>query len=136
MNDRLRAAPSTRAVPLLQLSMPMARIHRAIPCLPEALRSQPTASERLVKHLVQELVGPTGRLGAEFRAPIQWFYTPLPAATMLGAFDEIAVVYDCMDELSQFAFAPGELVSRGLGLEKKDCAAVFNVIAKLSGVQP
>jgi len=25
--------------------------------------------------------------------------------------------------------------ARGLGLEKKDCAAVFNVIAKLSGVQ-
>jgi len=65
-----------------------------------------------VKHLVQEVAGPTGRLSAEFRAPIQWFYTPLPAATMLGAFDEIAVVYDCMDELSQFAFAPGELIER------------------------
>jgi hypothetical protein len=25
--------------------------------------------------------------------------------------------------------------ARGLGLENKDCAAVFNVIAKLSGVQ-
>ena len=100
------------AVPLLHVSEPMERIHRAVPRLPAALRTQPLASERLVKHLVQELVGPTGRLFGEFRAPIQWFYTPLPAATMLGAFDEVAVVYDCMDELSQFAFAPGELVER------------------------
>jgi glycosyltransferase involved in cell wall biosynthesis len=100
------------AVPLLQVSTPMERIHRAIPRLPDALRSQSTASERLVKHLVQELIGPTGRLFAEFRAPIQWFYTPLPADMMLGAFEEIAVVYDCMDELSQFAFAPSELVER------------------------
>jgi len=100
------------AVPLLHVTQPMERIHRAVPRLPSALRSQTTASERLVKHLVQEIVGPTGRLHTAFRQPIQWFYTPLPAATMLGAFDEIGVVYDCMDELSQFAFAPGELVER------------------------
>ena len=31
---------------------------------------------------------------------------------MIGAFDERAVVYDCMDELSKFRFAPRELVDR------------------------
>lgn len=100
------------AVPLLHVTSPMARVHRAVPRLPAALRTQSMAAERLVKHLVQEVVGPTGRLFGLFRSPIHWFYTPLPAATMLGAFDEIAVVYDCMDELSQFAFAPGELAER------------------------
>jgi len=100
------------AVPLLHLTQPMPRIHRAVPRLPSVLRSQSTASERLVKHLVQEILGPAGRLHSEFQNPIQWFYTPLPAPTMLGAFNEIGVVYDCMDELSQFAFAPGELVER------------------------
>jgi glycosyltransferase involved in cell wall biosynthesis len=100
------------AVPLLHVTTPMERVHRAVPRLPVALQSQPVAAERLVKHLVQEIVGPTGSLFAQFRAPIQWFYTPQPVATVLGAFDEIAVVYDCMDELSQFAFAPGEIVER------------------------
>jgi glycosyltransferase involved in cell wall biosynthesis len=36
----------------------------------------------------------------------------MPAPAMIGAFDERAVVYDCMDELSQFRFAPTELVDR------------------------
>jgi glycosyltransferase involved in cell wall biosynthesis len=43
---------------------------------------------------------------------VQWFYTPMPAPAMLGAFDEAVVVYDCMDELAQFRFAPPELVPR------------------------
>jgi glycosyltransferase involved in cell wall biosynthesis len=100
------------AVPLLQVSLPYERVHRVVPRLPQALQPQPEAATTLVRHLVQELVGPTGRLFARFRDPIQWFYTPLPAPVMLGAFGEIAVVYDCMDELAQFAFAPAELVER------------------------
>jgi glycosyltransferase involved in cell wall biosynthesis len=31
---------------------------------------------------------------------------------MIGAFNEIGIVYDCMDELSKFRFAPSELVDR------------------------
>jgi glycosyltransferase involved in cell wall biosynthesis len=53
-----------------------------------------------------------GALGGMFANPIQWFYTPMPAPAMIGAFDERAVVYDCMDELSKFRFAPRELVDR------------------------
>jgi glycosyltransferase involved in cell wall biosynthesis len=43
---------------------------------------------------------------------VQWFYTPMPAPEMLGALDEIAVVYDCMDELAQFRFAPSDIGAR------------------------
>ena len=41
------------------------------------------------------------------RAPVLWFYTPMlwPAAAHL-ADGAAAVVYDCMDELSAFDFAP------------------------------
>ncbi|MEI9892111.1 MAG: hypothetical protein WDN45_18095 [Caulobacteraceae bacterium] len=42
--------------------------------------------------------------------PIRWYYTPM----MLGFTRHIeasAVVYDCMDELSNFKFAPPELRS-------------------------
>jgi UDP-galactopyranose mutase len=43
--------------------------------------------------------------------PILWFYTPMmfPIASHVGA---AAVVYDCMDELSCFRFAPPELGDR------------------------
>jgi glycosyltransferase involved in cell wall biosynthesis len=36
----------------------------------------------------------------------------MPAPTMIGAFGERGVVYDCMDELSKFRFAPAELTDR------------------------
>jgi glycosyltransferase involved in cell wall biosynthesis len=36
----------------------------------------------------------------------------LAAPAFLGQLNEIAVVYDCMDELSQFKFAPRELIER------------------------
>jgi len=36
----------------------------------------------------------------------------MPAPAMLGAFNETGVVYDCMDELAQFKFAPPDLVRR------------------------
>jgi UDP-galactopyranose mutase len=41
------------------------------------------------------------------RAPVLWFYTPMfwPATSRL-AHQAAAVVYDCMDELSAFDFAP------------------------------
>jgi UDP-galactopyranose mutase len=43
----------------------------------------------------------------DLRAPALWFYSPMfwPAAAHLAA-DASAVVYDCMDELAAFDFAP------------------------------
>jgi len=52
------------------------------------------------------------RLRARFARAVHWVYTPLMEA-QVDAFDEpAAVVYDCMDELSKFAFAPAGLVER------------------------
>lgn len=42
---------------------------------------------------------------------VAWFYTPL-ALPLLDAIPAQAVVYDCMDELSAFKFAPPELQAR------------------------
>ena len=53
-----------------------------------------------------------GPLGAEFQNPVQWFYDPMAVTAFAGHMDEIAIVYDCMDELSQFKGAPPELVKR------------------------
>ncbi len=98
--------------PTLEISIPTGRVHRAIPRLPGAYRDSEAAMHMAVRSLLLQAIGPQGELAGRFDAPIQWFYTPMPAPTMIGALNESAVVYDCMDELAQFKFAPNELVQR------------------------
>jgi glycosyltransferase involved in cell wall biosynthesis len=100
------------ASPRLELSEPSPRVHRAVPMLPGALRGQYDESIVTVRELVRRTIAADGMLGGMFANPIQWFYTPMPAPAMIGAFGERGVVYDCMDELSKFRFAPTELVDR------------------------
>jgi glycosyltransferase involved in cell wall biosynthesis len=45
-----------------------------------------------------------------FDAPLLWYYSPMEAAWSLDYIEGRGVVYDCMDELSQFRGAPKELV--------------------------
>ncbi len=72
---------------------------------------------RLVKSV---LAGPLGR---KFRDPVQWFYDPMAVTAFAGHMDESAIVYDCMDELSQFRAAPPELVCR-----ERELLAVADVV--------
>lgn len=62
------------------------------------------------RHLVQQVLA--GPLGKEFVNPVQWFYDPMAVTAFGGKMGEIAIVYDCMDQLSQFRGAPPELVKR------------------------
>jgi glycosyltransferase involved in cell wall biosynthesis len=96
----------------LEISRPMERVHRVVPLLPSAFRGEYDASISLIRESVRRQLAADGALGSLFARPIQWFYTPMPAPAMIGAFDEHAVVYDCMDELSKFRFAPAALVDR------------------------
>ncbi len=69
--------------------------------------------------LVQEFLAGPG--AGKFMNPVQWFYDPMVAPCFLGQADEILNVYDCMDELSKFAFAPPQLLEReSLLLERAD----------------
>src|SRR5690349_8646880 len=45
----------------------------------------------------------------EIAGPVAWVYTPM-AEPLLDAVEPALVVYDCMDELSLFVGAPGEMV--------------------------
>jgi glycosyltransferase involved in cell wall biosynthesis len=98
--------------PWLALSEPEPRVHRTLPMLPASLRGEYDASIAEIRELVRQEIAGGGTLGGRFARPIQWFYTPMPAPAMIGAFDERGVIYDCMDELSKFRFAPRELVDR------------------------
>jgi glycosyltransferase involved in cell wall biosynthesis len=53
-----------------------------------------------------------GPLKRKFDRPVQWFYDPMAVPAHVDKLNERAVVYDCMDELSQFKFAPPEIVTR------------------------
>lgn len=72
---------------------------------------------RLVKSV---LAGPIGR---DFQNPVQWFYDPMAVTAFAGHLDECAIVYDCMDQLSQFKDAPPELVRR-----ERELLAVADVV--------
>jgi glycosyltransferase involved in cell wall biosynthesis len=45
-----------------------------------------------------------------FDRPLLWYYSPMDSSWSLGYFENRGVVYDCMDELSQFTGAPKALV--------------------------
>ncbi len=74
----------------------------AVPHLPAGL--EPAESWRLQRALLDLLITDAG--SAEF---VFWYWTPM-ALNFTRAFDPLAVAFDCMDELSAFAFAPRELL--------------------------
>jgi beta-glucosidase/6-phospho-beta-glucosidase/beta-galactosidase/glycosyltransferase involved in cell wall biosynthesis len=47
----------------------------------------------------------------EFDQPLLWYYSPMDSSWSLGHIPNRGVVYDCMDELSQFSGAPPQLVA-------------------------
>jgi glycosyltransferase involved in cell wall biosynthesis len=96
----------------LDVSVPFANVFRAVPYLPAEGRDDPDAATAIVRSLAQTALTRDAKLKGLFSNPIQWFYSPITAPSMLGAFNEVAVVYDCMDELAQFRFAHPDLPRR------------------------
>jgi glycosyltransferase involved in cell wall biosynthesis len=80
------------------------------PRLPRSLLEHRATVDYWQRELVRDVLrGPLGKL---FQNPVQWFYDPMAAESFSGQMGEIAIVYDCMDELSQFRGAPKELQER------------------------
>jgi hypothetical protein len=62
---------------------------------------------RLVQQALQnELVA------GQFDRSVQWFYDPMAVTAFAGQMNEIAMAYDCMDELSKFKEAPPGIIER------------------------
>src|SRR5215207_9472594 len=64
------------------------QVYRVVPRLPSALRESYDAAADVVRSLLLALVNAGGRFAGEFDGAVQWFYTPMPATAMLGAFGE------------------------------------------------
>ncbi len=101
-----------RASSRLVVTEPHPGVHRVVPQLHATDATSQDARDRATLALLRRLLAADAALGAAFATPVQWFYTPMPVPVMLGAFNESAVVYDCMDELAQFRFAPPDLAER------------------------
>jgi glycosyltransferase involved in cell wall biosynthesis len=53
-----------------------------------------------------------GELYGRFQRPVLWFNDPMAVTAYAGWLGERAIVYDCMDELSQFKDPPAGLLDR------------------------
>lgn len=95
---KVRTAPAPRHpnITVLQMHLPAARWHEG--AFIDAER------RRLLRTFL--------RTDARFAAPVLWFYDPMAVVAFAGHCGERAIVYDCMDELSQFRGAPRELAER------------------------
>lgn len=95
---RLRPAEGHPAVTILESHLPASRWHEGAWIDAERRR------------LLQDVLA--GELRGRFRCPMLWFYDPMAVTAFAGRLGEQLVVYDCMDELSQFKGAPPELLQR------------------------
>ena len=96
----------------LEISEPHPNVVRVIPRLRQADMADADAQARAVLPLVQQALRSHPLCAGRFEQPVQWFYSPMTAPVLLGQFDARGVVYDCMDELANFRFAPADIGAR------------------------
>lgn len=101
--------------PRLELYSPMANVTVACPHLPVPISSD---TGHIVRKLVLDAIKDFDRDGS-FESPLLWYYCPMQAAWSMDYFNGRGIVYDCMDELSQFAGAPTELVANEIRLLRR-----------------
>jgi beta-glucosidase/6-phospho-beta-glucosidase/beta-galactosidase/glycosyltransferase involved in cell wall biosynthesis len=94
--------------PRLDFHKVMPNVTVACPHLSPSWNRNPRTPE-LLRKLTAEAIEAMNESG-EFDRPLLWYYSPMDSAWSLGHFQNRGVVYDCMDELSQFTGAPAALV--------------------------
>ncbi len=106
---------SVGTAPRLETYSPHADVTVAVPQLPEGMTAEATIAA------LRQLLDDTLAAGDEAAPLIRWYYTPmmLPFSRHLTA---ACTVYDCMDELANFRFAPPDLID--LETELLDAADV------------
>ena len=95
----------------LKIDESLPNIVRVVPILSRQVGGVDAQCEASLALLRQALARHPLLVG-RFDSPIQWFYSPMSAPCFLGQFGAVAVVYDCMDELANFRFAPADIAER------------------------
>jgi glycosyltransferase involved in cell wall biosynthesis len=98
--------------PALDVSLTPEGVVRVVPQLPNAGTSSVDAQCSLVLPLLERALHEHPLLAGRFASPVQWFYSPMTAPRYVGRFGSTGTVYDCMDELAGFRFAPEDIAER------------------------
>jgi glycosyltransferase involved in cell wall biosynthesis len=93
--------------PTLELQEAHDGVIVAIPHLRNGDRWEDSHEE--IRKLARKAIDSINQEG-QFDEPILWYYSPMMVEWSLDHFEASGVVYDCMDELSQFKFAPEGLI--------------------------
>ncbi|WP_018479181.1 glycosyltransferase family 1 protein [Pontibacter roseus] len=97
--------------PYLQLSEREAGVQLAVPCLPHGFPAERV--EEAQRALLDKLFAEQS-----IDRYLFWYYTPM-ALSFTSHFNPVLTVYDCMDELAAFKFAPPRLKELELELFQK-----------------
>jgi glycosyltransferase involved in cell wall biosynthesis len=101
-----------RGEPRLRISQPAPGLVRVVPILPPREDAGVDADCRLILPMLEQALRAHALIAGRFDRPVQWFYSPMTAPAFLGCFNSACVVYDCMDELANFRFAPPDIGER------------------------
>jgi len=85
--------------------------------IPEARWSDGDFVDQQRRFAIQTIL--EDELRGRFEDPILWFNDPMSVVAFAGHMEERLIVYDCMDELSQFKGAPPALLEREESLVRK-----------------
>lgn len=95
----------------LHITEPYPNIVRVIPAFSTPACPVDEYCEKLIP-LLKEALASHPLLAGRFEKSVQWFYSPMTAPVMLDRLEAASVVYDCMDELANFRFAPPDIGAR------------------------
>jgi glycosyltransferase involved in cell wall biosynthesis len=96
----------------LDISQPCRGVVRVVPRLPADIPGDADRQCAVIAPLLEDALAAHPLLADRFHQPVQWFYSPMSAPVMLGRFGARGTVYDCMDELANFRFAPPDIAAR------------------------
>jgi glycosyltransferase involved in cell wall biosynthesis len=95
----------------LDISEPHPNLIRIVPRLPAGFVDTDAQCAQVVP-LLQAAMDAHPSLSGRFDDAVQWFQSPMTAPVFLGRFGARGIVYDCMDELANFRFAPPDIKAR------------------------
>lgn len=98
--------------PHLAISEPQDNVVVLVPQIPQHLAVNSDRDAEIFLPLIRQALVEHPLLAGHFDQPVQWFYSPMTAPGYLGQFGRHGLVYDCMDELASFRFAPPDIADR------------------------
>lgn len=98
--------------PRLAIDEPMQNLVRIVPQIPQHLAVNSDKDAEIFLPQIRRALREHPLLAGQFDEPVHWFYSPMSAPGYLGQFGGPGVVYDCMDELANFRFAPPDIADR------------------------